>query len=730
MKRSRRIPSALVGVIGFAALSLPYPSSALEIDNRPIYYLMLKSLEDAFQAYNATLSEDLKAQASRLTTDLERERLALGNDLEMLETERARNDALYKSEREALNKQIATVNEEISLLAGRVSEERRIEQHHSPRYADDPRIKALTERVAVQLAELDAARSDYVSLSEAASRARAALTRQIEEYLSAGDPLALEIRSLNEDWQRFAEQERHKLKTMADAYAVDYAAYDKWLETQRTAVEETREALTLAQRTDREQRALHAETETALRALIDEYNALVQVHNTAGADDPQRDDRAARFSALEDDIAELQATLSQAREAVVVVTREIAELNKQLGEQYERFAQQKRARDAALAATLADIDAARLSVEAAIGERRSKVDAQIRSLEAHISEELRDARNNLETLNTRMVDSFGHDSEGFDAAITRVMETGDESLMYTATGAPRFDLSRPRTASVYKTVERLAAERRQIDARIAAIEQSEDAPQPTGNAQPVAALEKQQAELSAERQKLLESYAATARQLQARSAQLEKRRVAVEARIADTRAALADIYSARSSVTRSEMQAVQRVLVEAATGSSEPEANGATHEQLLGELKDKAGRSATPVDESLLAPHALMDRIASQAPSRESAPGVGAWQPFSGSAITASRTLDDQDKRALAATWLGKLRHKPRFAEMAAALDASGAVADAEAALANLFMAGVMGYTTITEQRLADGATGIQVGVLGRDYQLDPSGSLERLPEG
>jgi hypothetical protein len=279
-------------------------------------------------------------------------------------------------------------------------------------------------------------------------------------------------------------------------------------------------------------------------------------------------------------------------------------------------------------------------------------------------------------------------------------------------------------------VERLAAERRQIDARIAAIEQSEDAPQPIGNAQPVAALEKQQAGLSAERQKLLESYAATARQLQARSAQLEKRSLAIETRIADTRAALADIYSARASVTRSEMQAVQRVLVEAATGSSQPRANSAAHEQLLSELKNKAARSAAPVDESLLAPHALMDRIASQAASRESAPGGGAWQSFSGNAITASRTLDDQDKRALAASWLGKFRRKPRFTEMAAALEASGAVANAEAALANLFMAGVMQYTTITEQRLADGGVGIQVGVLGRDYQLDPSGSLERLPEG
>ena len=65
---------------------------------------------------------------------------------------------------------------------------------------------------------------------------------------------------------------------------------------------------------------------------------------------------------------------------------------------------------------------------------------------------------------------------------------------------------------------------------------------------------------------------------------------------------------------------------------------------------------------------------------------------------------------------------------MVATLDASGAVKDAGRALSSLFMSGVMEHMTITEQKLDDGAIGIQVSVLGRDYQLNAGGSLEHFP--
>jgi len=730
MNRPKRIPSVFLGAVGFAVLAAPFTSAAQEIDDRPIYYLMLKSLEDGVQTYNIALAAELKARGARLRGQFESQRLEVAKEFEALKAQRARTESAFESEREALNERIAAIDEQIALRDGRINERRRTEKYHAARYANDPRIKALEEQIATRLADIDAIRTSYRTQSGATQKARTALTGQIEEYMTTGDPLALEIRSLDQDWQRFAEGERRELKQLADAYAVDYTAYDTWLERERVALEEAQAGVASALATDREQRALHAKTETALRALIAEYNALVAVHDKAGADDPGRDERALKFAALEKRIAELQAQLVSAREAVLRVDEKLAKSNKQLSERYQRLAAEKRRRETALAADLAALNAARPTVEAAIDARRQKVDAQIKTLEAQISAELQDARSNLETLSARLSAQFGRDHEGFDTAITGVLEENDDGLLYTSTGAPRFDLSRPLTAAAYTALERVIAERREIDARIVAIENSEGGAQPdsAGESTAAGALERDRAASSAERQQLLEARASFAREYNAQAALLEERKRAIDTRFADERALLGELYSARASLTRSEMQAVQGVLVAAVKGAPGTDSDNGDHAQSMIALQAKAGQMNSPVDESLLAPHALMDEIASQLPKVEGDSDSGGWQSLLSRKVTASRRLTGAEKAALASAWLARLRRQPRFIEIVDELGASGAVMDGGQALSSLFMAGVLGHATITEQRLDDGGLGIQVSVLGRAYQLGANGSLERLP--
>jgi len=722
MNRRRRISPVLLGAICCAALVVP---SAQEVDYRPVYYVMLKSLEDGFQAYNITLAADLNRRASRLKARYKTERLGIVEEFESLQAQRARHETVFSSEREALNERIAAVNGQIALRAGRSNEERRGASDDSPRYANDPRVKILEERIATRLAEIDAVRSDYLTQLSATQEARAALARQIEEYRMAGDPLTLEIRSLDEDWQGFADAERRKLKRIADAYAADYNAYEEWLRTGHAILEDQRAAIAGALERSREQRALHARTDTELRELIDDYNALVEAHNKAGAGDPQRDARAMKFAVMEERIAELQTTLTQARETVLDINAELTQRNQKLTERYEYFALEKRNRDTTLAADRANLDAARLTAEAAIDTHRQNVNAQIRILEARISAELRDARNRLETSSTRLIASFGRDHEGLDTAITGILESNDNGLLYTASGAPRFDLSRPLTASLYKAVEGLEADRQMINAHIVAIEDSEH----SGNQNVAAALERDQAVLSAERQQLLDAYAASARQIQTQSAALEKRRRAISARFADERASLGALYTARASLTRAEMQAIQMVLVSAATGLPNAESGGGDHAQSLKAFREHAARMQTPVDAALLAPHALMDQIASQVPDAGSGPRSSDWQPFLSRKVSSSRELSGADKAAMASTWLTRLSRHPRFAAVAAELGASGAVRAGTPALASLFLTGVIDHTSITEQRLDDGGIGIQVSILGQAYQLATDGSLEALPK-
>ena len=358
------------------------------------------------------------------------------------------------------------------------------------------------------------------------------------------------------------------------------------------------------------------------------------------------------------------------------------------------------------------------------------MNAQIKTLEAHISAELRDARNKLETLNTHLIESFGRDHGGFDTAIVRVVESNDPELLYTASGAPRFDLSRPPVASVYTAVENLEADRHKIDARIVAIEKSARTSQnSTAPSATADAMERELAELGAQRQQLLEAYATSARQSQAESAALDKRRRSIDARFTDERALLGAFYTARADLTRAEMQAIQGVLVEAATGLADTQSDGGNHAQLLRALSRQAARMPTPVDPSLLAPHAVMDQIASASPAIVSGARSDDWQAFLSRKVTASQTLSGSDKTAFAAAWLARLGQQARFVTIAKKLEASGAVTDGKQALSSLFMAGITDHASITEQRLEGGGIGIQVSILDRAYQLTANGSLEALPK-
>lgn len=730
MNRPRRNCSYLLGAIGFAALALPFPSAAQEVDDRPIYYVMLKSLEDGFQAYTQALAADLETRDARLQSDYESQRRAIEEALATLEAERERRESEFNSTRTVLNERVADINEQIALRDGRASEERRIAKRHSARYANDPRIKSLKERIAAQLAEIGALRNAYTSQLAATQKARATLARQFEEYMTAGDPLALEIRSLDRDWQRFAEEERRKLKALADAYAVDYAAYEKWLDDESANLRAAGSAVEAAARMDREQRALHEKIQRQLQAAIDEYNVLVEVHTSAGPDDPGRDGRALTFAALEARIDEFQEELARVREAVVTNNEELTRSNHDFTERYRRFADEKRKRDATLAADLAEIDAARLSIESDIDARRQEVDTQIKTLEANISSELEDSRSNLETLNMRLVEDFGRDHEGLDSAITRALDGNDDGLLYTAAGAPRFDLSRPMTAAVYTAVERVNADRRELDARIVAIENSEGGSQSGTSQQPAAhsVLDREHAALNAERQQLLEAHAAFARDYQVRAAALEQRARIADTRLREARTELGQLYTARAALTRSEMQAVQRVLVDSVKGIPATAPAASDHAELASALRGRARASGEPADESLQAPHALLDRIASGLPPQ--AGTHGGWQRSAAHTVTSSRELGGADKAALASAWLARFRRQTQFADTADRLDASGAVADGARALGHLFTAGVLQHTTVTEQRLDDGGTGIQVNVLGRAYQLDSAGSLEPLSDG
>lgn len=716
----------MLGVAAAAALAMSAPVPAQDIDNRPIYYVMLKSLEGGFKTYNDELVAALGQRITELRRRYDSDREAITAAFDKLEAERDRRLSAFAAERDALNKRFREIGDQIALRTGRASETQRIDA----RFANDPQVKTLTDSLAAERARLAALDEEYRADIAAVREAREHLTRQFEEYTSAGDPLALEIRSLEEEWQRFAEGERGKLKKLADAYAEDHAAYNDWLESQRAALGALDAELARAVETDREQRELHARIESELGALIDEYNALVEVHNSAGSDDANRDARAKRFVEMEKSIATLQQDLARARETVIRVDEDFRGRSREYDEHYERFLDEKRSREARLAGDLSEINTARAAVEAEIDARRQKVDTQTRALEAQLSSELEGARRDLEALNRRLVESFGRDHEGLDAAIKQFFESGDDRLLYTEQGAPRFDLSKAKAAEVYRSVEQMLADRGKVDARIVALKGSEGTSDQTAGGSPTstAALEHERAALAAERQQLLEAHASFSREQQSRTAALEKRSATLDEQHAGARARLEELFSLRADATRSEFQLVQQVLVGAIRGRSRQEVDPAEHAKLVKTLREKSAHADIPQDLRMGAASALLDHIDSGLPPRRKARVQ--WKSFTLDEVIGSRTLGGDEKAMVAFAWLARYRRQPDFAATARALDETGAVANGDEALATLFLDGVLNHMSIDEQRLASGGVGIRVGVLGRDYQVEANGSLEPLPEG
>ncbi len=177
------------------------------------------------------------------------------------------------------------------------------------------------------------------------------------------------------------------------------------------------------------------------------------------------------------------------------------------------------------------------------------------------------------------------------------------------------------------------------------------------------------------------------------------------------------------------MQAVQDVLVSAARGLPGAGAASGDHGVQLEMLRSSAGAAGEKENAALLAPHALMEHIGDRVPEA----GAGEspeWQSFAARKVRASRELGGADKVAFAYAWLARFREQADFRDVASALDRSGAVADGRDTLSTLFLTGVIDHSEIVEQRLDDDGLGFQVDILGRVYQLDPAGSLEKLPSG
>ncbi|MDX1376544.1 MAG: hypothetical protein R3357_13320 [Burkholderiales bacterium] len=720
-----------VALTGFACLLPAASIPAKAADDRPIYYVMLQMLEDSFQDYEAALQTELRARLAAIDREHDERMAELERALEELEAERVTKEEQFNAEREALNRRIVAINEQIALRDGRLSEDRRLEDARVADYAGHPRVMELKDEVAEQLATVEAERARYLERIEALERARRRLSEEVSDYVAAGHPLAQEIESLSEEYQRFAEAERSRLKAEADAYATQYLAFENWLEGENEILEKSREVVRGAIERDREQRALHASYQSSVSALIEEYNSLVEAYNRNEGDASEQATRRRRLGELDGEIEREREALARAREAVIESTAAAEERDRHFQSIYQRHLEEKHEREARLARARAELNATRAAVESALESRRRKVDAQIVALEKDISLELGDARAALEKASQQVTSEYGRGHEGFDQAMTRVLEENEIGLLYTSDGAPRYDLSRPHTAAVYTAVERAVARRREIDAVVAALAVSTAGKHEQAGTPPAAtALERQRAGIAEERQLLLEAHARYASDFQDRLTEIRQRRRAGDAKHRERRERLVDLYRARAELTANEFLTVQGALVAAlGTGAGARSAPGET-ETLRATLRARAGAFQGETGDELLATDALLAHLRELAPAAPAASTAPQWVEAGARTVEEIRELAGAGKAALTYAWLERLRARGAFAELRRALQASAAVDDSDDWTRTLFVGGVMAHAAIIEQRLAGGETGIEVSILERSYRLAGDGSLVAAPAG
>jgi len=711
----------------------PSPALAQEVDNRPIFYVMLKSLEEHFQTYNEELEADLAERLAALRDRFEERKRELATEAAALEEESEERQSAFNRRRDELNARIRKINERIALRHGEASEQRRFEERYATARSDNPRVAALESEIAEELAEIEKTRRRYMELTNAVSRAREELKSRIEENIAAGHPLAQEIRTLNEDLERYADEQRSRLKAKADAYATDYAEFDAWLDRERDALAEQRRELEHAAKTDQQRRALHERRRERLASIIEEYNTLVEIHQQdAEGDAEARRRRAAKLRTLEARIEEEESALERAREAVIETTQKLERLGRRFEARYEAFLEEKRAREKELQRAKAELDAARVAAETRIDQRRRQVETQVKALEEEIGVELQSARRTLEALNGELVAEFGRDHAGLGNAIARVVEEHDSDLLYEPNGSPRFDLSAPRTSALYTSVERIAALRGKVHAAVTQLDPSTTASpdETTREQESESLLEQELAEVAAERQTLVEEHAAYARELRRRASELERRTRAVDSVHAEKRRALGEVYAARASLTRNEFANVQAALIARVQRLETVPRLPENHEALEEALREKADRAELAPDDPLRAPNALYRRIAVELAGTTASDQSRAWTRYVDGRVVSSRELRGADKRKVIASWYRRLRAQGGFAELEEDLARSDAVNDVHAYVNALFSTGLAQYAVITEQRLAGGDIGIQVTILEHPYQLNPRGSLEVVPPG
>ena len=713
-----------------AAASFASPASqaaqAGDVDQSPVFYVMLKNLERRFEHY----VEEIDTQGATLKARLEREfHTATARQAQQATALQERQKAAWADlgERQrTLNARVSKMNEDIERFVAALDDLKTTNR--------DALLRLENERAGAVDRVRDL-QSGYRELAKAAAEASATLREANLRVESQRDPDADTMRRIGDDFNRKAEAANRALAQASTAHQQAVAEFQAWIAAQNAILSELQRANTHLREGHAETAAAHRELTEQLQVRVDRYNRLVEERNTDAL-------AAAKVEALQAELTELALAIEADRlelgrlEAKAASTSAAVESGEvKLRDRHRQILDEKARRTQRIKQSGAELGANQERITAELGAAR---DASLTAITEHreaLESRLRDYREAFQLANQALTGWYGKDHPDVYEAAAAWLSSGEmEPLRAVLEANPPASQEEGTARAELQSAAQLAGdlERRIRDElRSAATRQS----QRRALEEQSTAIARQRNAIEADRQGLAADDARTRRVIAAAATELRAKTLALEQAQARRANVLGDYLSAQRELAILEFSILQAALVAAAGLDARP-VDPTPWADLAGRLT--RGSAALPDLELSPETHWVLSQLEARLPVSPPATDGGdtgltdRWVTYSAAEADEAgqpSVLSARNQAAVIWTWFQRVKGKTWLAGRLAnglAQTSLGGRGLLERYLRALFLDGMGSEVTFNRHPLPAGQAALSVTILGNEWWLDPDGRLAR----
>ncbi len=421
--------------LALTILSLVLPAGALESDDRPLYYVMLKALESRFEDYNARTEADYERRIEALTQ-------AQAERLQALDRERAEIASSSREELRALERRRADLDEATTALNEQIRDLHASWKAHDEQRTEHSVARGKTRLAAVEVAlaqNTDTIRGLWRRYNAAAAALQASehrLRELTDEIASGRHPIARTLHRLSQAYQTLAKAQNEALGSELAEYERRREDFETWRSRERRELARLDGAWRESMDAYGSSRSAHDRARDELSRLIERHNTLVESLNKSDAATHRPEAAVDELAALQDRIAADRARLERMREEALALLRSAEARRQELDRRNRRLHDESAIRERALAAEHTRLQGQAEKLRSDLAVRRRATQAQVRALEEQLEVSLQSARAGLEEQAGRFDAEFGETfPELFRATMAWLEGAGEPDPLYASDGS-------------------------------------------------------------------------------------------------------------------------------------------------------------------------------------------------------------------------------------------------------------------------------------------------------